>query len=106
MARPVLPGLLVCAGGILSILGGLISVGTGGYYGQVGAATGVLIALVGLLIPLLPERKEFLAFAAFVLAVPSILFSLAGFVVGLFLILLGGALAYVWVPPSGSSGGR
>lgn len=103
MARPVLPGLLVIGAGILALLGGLISVGTGGYGGEAGAATGGLIILVGFLIPLWPQHKEALAFVAFVLAIPMIIWALAGIVVGLFLLLLGGILAFVWVPPPPNS---
>ncbi|MFY9716818.1 MAG: DUF6114 domain-containing protein [Thermoplasmata archaeon] len=101
MARPVLPGLLIIAGGLLSILAGLLLYGTGPGAGVAGIATGVAIVVVGVLIPLLPGRKIILAFIAMVLAVLTIPFALAGFVVGLFLILLGGMLTYVWAPPTG-----
>jgi hypothetical protein len=101
MARPVLPGLLIVAGGLLSILAGLLLFGTGPGAGDAGIGTGVAVVVVGVLVPLLPARKTALAFTAMVLAVLTIPFALAGFVVGIFLILLGGMLTYVWAPPSG-----
>jgi len=99
MARPVLPGLLIIGGGILCLLAGLLLLGTGGGAGPAGIGTGVAIIVVGALIPLVPKWKTAFAFTALVLAVISIAFALAGFIVGVFLILLGGMLAYVWVPP-------
>jgi hypothetical protein len=100
VARPVLPGLLIVGGGILFLLGGLVLVGLGGDVGAAGAATGMLTILIGILIPLLPSRKGALAFVALVLGTLSIFFALAGFVVGIFLVILGSMLAFIWVPPS------
>ncbi|MGP8077073.1 MAG: DUF6114 domain-containing protein [Thermoplasmata archaeon] len=100
MSRPVLPALLIIGGGILSLLGGLVLVGTGVGDPTVGAATGGATIVVGFLIAFAPSQKNWLAFAALALAVLSIFYSLAGFVVGFFLVILGGVMAYVWVPPS------
>ncbi|HTP54081.1 MAG TPA: hypothetical protein VML94_03825 [Thermoplasmata archaeon] len=101
MARPVLPGLLIVGGGILSILAGLVLLGTGPGAGDAGIGVGVAIVVVGALVPFVLAHKTALAFAAMVLAVLTIPFALAGFVLGIFLVLLGGMLTYVWVPPGG-----
>lgn len=100
MARPILPGLLVIGGGILFLLAGLVLVGLGGYTGDIGVATGVATIVVGLLIPALPRRRGLLAFVALAFGVVSIYSALAGFVVGIFLVVLGSTLAFIWVPPS------
>ena len=100
MARPVLPALLVVGGGILNLLGGLTLIGLGGESGVPGTIAGSVIVLLGLLIALWPTPRTYLAFAALVFAVLGIFWALAGFVVGLFLVLLGAVMAYVWVPPS------
>lgn len=103
----MLPGLLVIGAGILTILGGLVSVGVAEVTGAIGTATGVVVVLVGIAIPALPARRQTFAFVTYALAVPMVIFSYAGFVVGLFLLLLGGTLAYVWVPPPpGHGSGR
>jgi len=102
MARPVLPGLLIVGAGVLFLLGGLVLVGLGGVTGEVGVTLGAATILVGLLIPLLPRRKGALGVASLVLGTLSIYFSLAGFVVGLFLVILGSTLTFIWVPPSGA----
>jgi hypothetical protein len=100
VARPVLPALLIIGGGILALLGGLVLVGTGGITGEIGAVVGAALIAVGFLLALLPSARTVLAFVALGLGMLSIPFALAGFVVGIFLTILGGILGFLWVPPS------
>jgi len=100
VARPVLPGLLIAAGGALTVLAGLVEWGPALAAGEAGVAVGGMIVLLGFLVPLAPGRKTYFAFGALVFAVLSIFFAYAGFIVGFFLVLLGAMMAYVWVPPT------
>jgi hypothetical protein len=99
VARPVLPGLLIGAGGVLSLLGGLVAIGTGGFEGLAGVVTGGVIVLVGVLVTLWPSRNVVFAYLTYALVVPTVLFSYSGFIVGIFLLILGATLTLVWVPP-------
>jgi len=103
VARPVLPGLLIAAGGVLTLLAGLVEWGPALAAGEAGVAVGGVIVLLGFLVPLVPARKTSFAFAALVFAVFSIFFAYAGFIVGFFLVLLGAMMAYVWVPPTSAA---
>lgn len=103
MARPVLPGLLIVAAGILILLSGLVLVGVEGAVGAIGTTVGALTIVFGLLVILVPRGKDAWAFVTMVLGILSIFYALAGFIVGLFLAILGGILAYLWQPPSAGS---
>lgn len=100
--RPFWAGLFVLAAGLeigvlpLGPTDALIHAGKGVFAGL--ACSGMLL-LMGLVILFLPSQRVVAALIAVIVSVASfILSNLGGFVVGMLLGIVGGALAFGWVP--------
>jgi hypothetical protein len=100
--RPFLGGLLVTLGGaeiLLTLrapLGVLLHVGPQGLAAYL---VPIVLVLCGVLLIANPQQRVFYSLLSIVLALVSWLTSnLGGFVVGLLLALVGGALAFAWTP--------
>jgi Family of unknown function (DUF6114) len=100
--RPFLGGLLVTLGGALILLSEqapLPLVIHVGLQGLAGYLVPVLLLLCGLLLLLHPVQRTFYSILAVVLALGSwITSNLGGFIAGLLLGVVGGALAFAWQP--------
>ncbi len=101
-ARPFTAGLLIALGGaemLLTLrapLGVLLHIGPQGHAAYLVPA---LLVLCGILLITTPQQRVFYAVVSLVLGLASWLTSnLGGFLVGMLLALVGGALAFAWTP--------
>ncbi|MCI4061551.1 DUF6114 domain-containing protein [Micromonospora sp. R77] len=101
-ARPFTAGLLITLGGaemlvtLRAPLGVLLHVGPQGLAGYL---VPMILVLCGVLLVTAPQQRVFYALLSLLLGLISWLTSnLGGFVVGMLLVLVGGALAFAWTP--------
>ncbi len=109
MARPVAAGVLTVLGGVFIMLGGALLAVIGGVIAAVlhyfsglfvlGLLFGFVVLLLGILMVTVPAAHTVWGILTVGLALVSIPFSFAGFLVGFFLALLGGILSILWRPP-------
>ncbi|MFG1676060.1 DUF6114 domain-containing protein [Micromonospora sp. NPDC049282] len=101
-ARPFTAGLLIALGGaemlvtLRAPLGVLLHVGPQGLAAYLVPA---ILVLCGVLLVATPQQRVFYAVLSLLLGLVSWLTSnLGGFVIGMLLALVGGALAFAWTP--------
>ncbi|SCG68975.1 DUF6114 domain-containing protein [Micromonospora humi] len=101
-ARPFTAGLLIALGGaemlvtLRAPLGVLLHVGPQGLAAYLVPA---VLVLCGVLLVATPQQRVFYALLSLLLGLVSWLTSnLGGFVIGMLLALVGGALAFAWTP--------
>ncbi|PPA61671.1 DUF6114 domain-containing protein [Micromonospora chalcea] len=101
-ARPFTAGLLIALGGaemlvtLFAPLGVLLHVGPQGLAAYLVPA---ILVICGVLLITTPQQRVFYAVVSLVLGLVSWLTSnLGGFLVGMLLALVGGALAFAWTP--------
>ncbi|MEV8585307.1 DUF6114 domain-containing protein [Streptomyces sp. NPDC051180] len=109
--RPFWAALWTGAGGFvvfflpMAPLGKILQVGVGGIAGMAG---GVVLMAMAALILLMPGQRHTAGVLAVIAGVASFpLSNLGGLFVGMFLSVLGGSMAFAWLPekPAGRSGG-
>ena len=107
-ARPFTAGLLIALGGIEMLvtlrapLGVLLHVGPQGLAAYLVPA---ILVLCGALLIATPQQRVFYALLSLLLGLVSWLTSnLGGFVIGMLLALVGGALAFAWTPDKQRAG--
>ncbi|MBO3742983.1 DUF6114 domain-containing protein [Actinoplanes flavus] len=107
-ARPFWAGLFVLLGGaeilftVWAPLGVVLHVGMQGFIGYL---IPVVIVLCGLLLWFNPAQRLFYSLICVVGALASwITSNMGGFIIGLLLTLIGGALAFAWTPETAEDG--
>ncbi len=112
-SRPFWGGLLIIAGGaeILSTsvvsLGVALRAGLGGLGGFPGTVIALVLVLSGVLLWFSPAQRVFYSIVAVVLAIATFnTINYGGFLIGMLLGIVGGALAFAWVPGPGMPRGR
>ncbi|GAB3076785.1 DUF6114 domain-containing protein [Micromonospora schwarzwaldensis] len=107
-ARPFVAGLLIALGGVEMLvtlrapLGVLLHVGPQGLAAYLVPA---ILVLCGALLIATPQQRVFYALLSLLLGLVSWLTSnLGGFVIGMLLALVGGALAFAWTPDKQRAG--
>jgi len=98
LTRPYLPAILIVAGGVFVLFMGFAVATPTVPASYLSVYVGPVAVLVGLLLLLAPSARRTLGVIAMLLAILSIPYSDGGLVVGAFLLVLGGILAYVWAP--------
>lgn len=98
MTRPYLPAILTISGGAFVLFMGLAVATPTNPASYLSVYVGPIAFVVGLLLIVAPSARRTFGVLSILLAPLSIPYSYGGLVVGAFLLVLGGVLAFVWVP--------
>ncbi|TQN30674.1 hypothetical protein FHX37_0556 [Haloactinospora alba] len=108
--RPFWGGLLVALGGVVILLAPLAPLPliiTQGIAGVSGYLVGLLLIAIGVLSWIQPPQRMFFGIVAILLSLASFVTSnFGGFVLGMLLGLVGGAMLFAWMPRREPRGGR
>ena len=107
--KPTTAFVLALIGGVFILLGGLLVLAIGAFlavfgfgfslvFGVIGMASGILVILGAVMMYVQPRQHVAWGIIVLVFSILSVLGALAGFVVGLVLGIIGGALGIGWKP--------